>query len=72
MVIKFIITQGLGHMHGLNILHRDLKTANILLTKAGVIKLADFGIAKVATRSRVSLGCYVTRFAPHKAFKSIA
>ena len=49
MVIKFIITQGLGHMHGLNILHRDLKTANILLTKAGVIKLADFGIAKVIT-----------------------
>lgn len=41
------ICLGMHHIHSLNILHRDLKTANILLTRAGHIKLADFGIARV-------------------------
>eukprot|EP00960_Hanusia_phi_P047390 758381-Hanusia_phi.AAC.4 len=41
------ICLGMHHVHSQNILHRDLKTANILLTKQGIIKLADFGIARV-------------------------
>jgi len=38
---------GLQHTHSRRILHRDLKSQNIFLTKAGTVKLGDFGIAKV-------------------------
>lgn len=36
----------LQHVHSQDVLHRDLKTQNIFLTKEGYIKLGDFGIAR--------------------------
>jgi tRNA A-37 threonylcarbamoyl transferase component Bud32 len=41
------IARALGHAHSVNIVHRDVKPANILLTEAGVPMLTDFGIAKL-------------------------
>ncbi|XP_063604634.1 serine/threonine-protein kinase Nek4-like [Penaeus indicus] len=41
------ITMALQYLHGHNILHRDLKTQNIFLTRSGLIKLGDFGIARI-------------------------
>jgi NIMA (never in mitosis gene a)-related kinase 1/4/5 len=41
------ICLGIKHVHDRKILHRDLKSQNIFLTRTGRIKLGDFGIAKV-------------------------
>ena len=41
------ICLALKHVHEHNILHRDLKSQNIFLTSKGLVKLGDFGIAKV-------------------------
>lgn len=40
------VLQGLSYLHQQNISHRDIKPANILINHAGVIKVADFGLAK--------------------------
>eukprot|EP00117_Sycon_ciliatum_P012801 scpid37095/ scgid1913/ Serine/threonine-protein kinase Nek4; Never in mitosis A-related kinase 4; Serine/threonine-protein kinase 2; Serine/threonine-protein kinase NRK2 len=41
------ITLALDHLHRHNILHRDLKTQNIFLSKSMLIKVGDLGIARV-------------------------
>ncbi|XP_053377054.1 serine/threonine-protein kinase Nek4-like isoform X7 [Mercenaria mercenaria] len=45
------IAMALQYMHERNILHRDLKTQNIFLTKSKIIKVGDLGIARVLDNS---------------------
>ena len=45
--IAFQIASALVHAHGKNVIHRDVKPDNILLTKAGRAVLSDFGLAQI-------------------------
>ena len=47
------IAAGLSFAHKNNIIHRDIKPHNILMTKDGVAKIADFGIAKAISESTI-------------------
>ncbi|KAF0774968.1 hypothetical protein AaE_001331 [Aphanomyces astaci] len=47
-LVAMYITQvlrGLAYLHAQGVLHRDVKGANILTTKDGLVKIADFGVA---------------------------
>ncbi|KAG1700931.1 Cyclin-dependent kinase 9 [Nymphon striatum] len=60
MVMKQLLN-GLYYIHSNRILHRDMKAANILLTKKGVLKLADFGLARVISPSSSQPNRYTNR-----------
>uniref|UniRef100_A0A915ELW4 Protein kinase domain-containing protein n=1 Tax=Ditylenchus dipsaci TaxID=166011 RepID=A0A915ELW4_9BILA len=55
------ILEGLYRIHSSNILHRDMKAANVLISHDGVLKLADFGLARLAIRSGGHTPCYTNR-----------
>ncbi|GMR36587.1 hypothetical protein PMAYCL1PPCAC_06782 [Pristionchus mayeri] len=40
------LLRGMDHLHNLWILHRDLKSSNLLLNHKAVLKIADFGLAR--------------------------
>lgn len=45
--IAIEIAKGLQHAHRQGVIHRDLKTDNLMLTEHGIVKITDFGLARI-------------------------
>jgi serine/threonine-protein kinase len=52
--IAIQIAQGLAKAHTSGIIHRDIKPANIIISPEGIVKIVDFGLAKLAGNVRLT------------------
>lgn len=65
------VLNALDHIHGLDVIHRDVTTKNILLFADGSVKLSDFGIARqnIGVKDVVTTATAHPSFVPPELFK---
>lgn len=63
------IVAGLGYIHRMNIIHKDLKLENILIDNLGRIKICDFGVSRLLKPSEIKSRQILTK---HKESGTLA
>lgn len=61
-MLTYQILSGIDFLHSQRIFHRDLKPQNILISDSGLVKIADFGLAKVFSYQMALTSVVVTLF----------
>ena len=54
--IAIQICEGLEYAHSRGVVHRDIKPANVFITNAGVVKILDFGLARLGASQLTNTG----------------
>jgi len=65
------ITRGLKAMHDLNILHRDIKSANVFIAENGEVKLGDMNVSKVAKEGMLHTQTGTPYYASPEVWKDV-
>lgn len=62
--LTYQLLKGLSYIHERGIIHRDVKSSNILLTRDGLLKIADFGLSKPECKDMTNQVCTLWYRAP--------